>query len=123
MLFFLSAPSTVARVWRSDPRTLAHAIPSTPCDNLLLPEKTLKNNACYASYIVLPKRGNLISITVIQYQVSYGSVQRKIQFIFYLPGSMYIERRIAKLAVTIRREICNVIKFLSILCYSSDRRT
>ena len=46
-------------------------------------EKTLKNSACYASYIVLPKRGNLISITVIQYQVSYGSVQKKIQFIFY----------------------------------------
>ena len=83
MSFFLFAPSPVARVWRSDARTLAHAISRTPCDSLLLPEKTLKNSACYAGYIVLPKRGNLISITVIQYQVSYGSVQKKIQFIFY----------------------------------------
>ena len=123
MSFFLFAPSPVARVWRSDARTLAHAISRTPCDSLILPEKTLKNSACYAGYIVLPKRGNLISITVIQYQVSYGSVQKKIQFIFDLPGSTYTERRIAKLAVTIRREICNFIKFLSIVCYSSDRRT
>ena len=38
--------------------------------------------------------------------------------VHYLTARQYTEKRIAKLAVTIRREICNFIKFLSVFMIS-----
>ena len=82
MLVFLRLPLSRVSGTLTPARspTPSHAHPEIACSCL---KKTLKNSACYASYIVLPKRGNLISITVIKYQVSYGSVQKKTRFIFY----------------------------------------
>ena len=85
MLFFLRLPlSRVSgALMPAHSPTSSHVHLAIACSCL---KKTLKNksNACYASYIVLSKRGNLIYITVtqLQYQMSYEVSRRKYSSFF-----------------------------------------